>query len=160
MKKWASRLLGHKFTILTDHKNILQLNKAEAPKIVRWRLQMQQFNYTVLHVPGESQRHAIVDCLSRLHGPLPATPANVSLVKTRSRAEAVEEKQLNKLFDKGNYDERLADKLLILYLARCKHKHALAFMQYRKTLPNAKLTDIQEIFNERKELLRRLADKK
>ena len=94
MKKWASRLLGHKFTILTDHKNILQLNKAEAPKIVRWRLQMQQFNYTVLHVPGESQRHAIVDCLSRLHGPLPATPASVNLVKTRSKAEEREEQCL------------------------------------------------------------------
>ena len=105
MKKWASRLLGHKFTILTDHKNILQLNKAEAPKIVRWRLQMQQFNYTVLHVPGESQRHAIVDCLSRLHGPLPAMPANVSLVKTRSRAEAVEEKQLNKRLEHEQSDQ-------------------------------------------------------
>ena len=30
MKKWTSRLLGHEFTVLTDHRNILQLNKAEA----------------------------------------------------------------------------------------------------------------------------------
>ena len=30
---------------------------------------MQQFNYTVIHVAGEDVKHAIADCLSRLHGP-------------------------------------------------------------------------------------------
>ena len=94
MKKWASRLLGHEFTVLTDHRNILQLNKAEAPKVVRWRLQMQQFKYKVLHVPGASARHAIVDCLSRLHGSLQAVEAKVNLVKTRSKAAEREEQCL------------------------------------------------------------------
>ena len=94
MKKWTSRLLGHEFTVLTDHRNILQLNKAEAPKVVRWRLQMQQFKYKVLHVPGASARHAVVDCLSRLHGSLQAVQAKVNLVKTRSKADEKEEQCL------------------------------------------------------------------
>ena len=69
MKKWVSMLLGHHFHAFTDHHNILQLAKSVVPKLVRWRLQMQQFNYTVIHVAGEDVKHAIADCLSRLHGP-------------------------------------------------------------------------------------------
>ena len=44
VKKWSSMLEGHHFTILTDHKNILQLAKAEAPKVVRWRLLLMAFD--------------------------------------------------------------------------------------------------------------------
>ena len=66
VKRWAPMLLGAKFTILTDHKNILQLHKSVVPKIVRWRLQMQPFEYTVKHVPGPE--NVVADCLSRLHG--------------------------------------------------------------------------------------------
>lgn len=69
MKRWSWMLLGHPFTVLTDHRNILQLSKSVVPKIVRWRLQMQEFHYTIQHVPGASERHAVVDCISRLHGP-------------------------------------------------------------------------------------------
>ena len=60
---WSS---SHAFT---DHHNILPLAKSVVPKLVRWRLQMQQFNYTVIHVAGEDVKHAIADCLSGLHGP-------------------------------------------------------------------------------------------
>ena len=66
VKRWAPMLLGAKFTILTDHKNILQLHKSVVPKIVRWRLQMQPFEHTVKHVPGPE--NVVADCLSRLHG--------------------------------------------------------------------------------------------
>jgi hypothetical protein len=44
----------------------LQLHKSVVPKIVRWRLQMQPFEYTVKHVPGTE--NVVADCLSRLHG--------------------------------------------------------------------------------------------
>ena len=30
---------------------------------------MQQFDYTVVHVEGAGDKHAIADCISRLHGP-------------------------------------------------------------------------------------------
>jgi hypothetical protein len=69
MKRWESMLLGHKFSVLTDHHNILQLAKSDVPKLIRWRLQMQQFDYDVIHVAGADEKHAIADCLSRLHGP-------------------------------------------------------------------------------------------
>jgi hypothetical protein len=42
------------------------------------------------------------------------------------------------------------DALLKLYMERCKFKHNLVFMQFRKLLPKAKLHDLMEIFHARK----------
>ena len=53
MKKWESMLLGHHFHAFTDHHNILQLAKSAVPKLVRWRLQMQQgSNFGVCTTPA------------------------------------------------------------------------------------------------------------
>jgi hypothetical protein len=79
VKRWAPMLLGTKFTILTDHKNILQLHKSVVPKIVRWRLQMQPFEYTVRHVPGPE--NVVADCLSRLHGKQQRAVVSASAVR-------------------------------------------------------------------------------
>ena len=58
-------LLGHKFTVLTDHRNLTYLAKAEAAKIVRWRLNLQQFDFDIVHVPGKM--NTIPDALSRCY---------------------------------------------------------------------------------------------
>ena len=50
------------------------------------------------------------------------------------------------------------DVVLELYLERCKYRHALAFCQFRKILPNAKLSDLQEMFDGRKSYMIRLLD--
>jgi hypothetical protein len=44
------------------------------------------------------------------------------------------------------YDEELADKVLMMYMTRTKNRHALAFLQFRATLPKAKIGDIKEMF--------------
>jgi hypothetical protein len=49
-----------------------------------------------------------------------------------------------------NYNSEYAAKLLSLYLDRCKFRHALAFIQFRKILPDAKLSDLRDIFIDRK----------
>ena len=41
--------------------------------------------------------------------------------------------------------------LLTCYLDRCKFIHSFAFLQFRKLKPDAKLTDLKEIFDIRKE---------
>ena len=69
VKRWKDMLEGHPFIVMTDHKNILQLSKSEVPKIVRWRLMLQQFNFSIMHVAGNDSKHVVADCLSRLHGP-------------------------------------------------------------------------------------------
>ena len=50
-------------------------------------------------------------------------------------------------------DEELVNKLLKLYLSHCKFKHAFAFIQFRKLLPNAKVQDLVEMFSRRKKHL-------
>ena len=70
--------------------------------------------------------------------------------KKDKRAKARAEK-----FSTINWD--LCHRILSLYVQRCKFKHSLAFMQYRKLLPGAKICDIMEIFNGRKEHLLKIA---
>ena len=91
VKRWRQLLEGHRFTIQTDHRNILQLHKSEVPKVIRWRLALQQFDYDIIHVEGASARHAVADALSRLHGPPPRKLKRISLnAITRSHTKEVD----------------------------------------------------------------------
>ncbi len=63
-------LFGRKFTICTDHKPLLSLfNERKAvpqivsPRIQRWAVMMQAYEYTIVYKPGKE--HANTDALSR-----------------------------------------------------------------------------------------------
>ena len=60
-----------------------------------------------------------------------------------------------KQFD-THYTESYAEVALDLYLERCKLRHALAFCQFRKILPKAKLGDLKEMFEDRKDYMQRI----
>ena len=53
----------------------------------------------------------------------------------------------------------MVQRFLTVYTERCKYKHGMAFMQFRKMLPDAKLTDLMEVFKERKNLLLKIMKK-
>jgi hypothetical protein len=61
---WHDFLAGHAFVVETDHANLRYLEKADAPKLVRWRLQLANYDFSVRHIPGKS--NLIADALSRL----------------------------------------------------------------------------------------------
>lgn len=68
-------LLCRKFTILCDHKPLQFIfnNEKCSPKVLRWKLQLQEFNFHVKHCSGAS--NVVADCLSRINNldfePLP-----------------------------------------------------------------------------------------
>ena len=47
---------------------------------------MQQFDYEIVHVSGTDSKHAVADCLSRLHGPAKGGTLSTAAM-TRSRAK-------------------------------------------------------------------------
>jgi hypothetical protein len=56
-------LVGQQFYLHTDHKNLLYILKTETPKVVRWRLRLQEYNFSVIHIPGV--KNIIADTQSR-----------------------------------------------------------------------------------------------
>ena len=53
-----------KFLLRTDHKNLTYLNLEGSAKVRRWRLYIQEFNFSVEHVPGKD--NPVADAFSRL----------------------------------------------------------------------------------------------
>ncbi len=61
--KFSSHLLGHHFTIQTDHRNLVYMTKSLTPKVVRWTLRLSEYDYSVEHIPGAE--NCVADALSR-----------------------------------------------------------------------------------------------
>ena len=56
-------LIGQPFRLETDHRNLTFIHGGTSPKLVRWSLALQNFRYTLVHVPGETQY--VADTMSR-----------------------------------------------------------------------------------------------
>jgi hypothetical protein len=51
------------FTLHTDHKSLLALNDGNG-KVVRWKVELSNYNFTLVHIPGKE--NVVADALSRL----------------------------------------------------------------------------------------------
>ena len=54
------------FHLKTDHKNLVYINCALTGKVARWKLYMQDWNFTVSWVEGQETHQQVPDKLSRL----------------------------------------------------------------------------------------------
>ncbi len=63
IQAWSHFLLGHPFTIETDHRNLTFIMKSSEGRVYRWRIYLQQYDYSVLHIPGVD--NVVADGLSR-----------------------------------------------------------------------------------------------
>jgi len=64
LMKLKTFLLGRKFIVVTDHKNLLYLQNSNIPKLIRWRLCLLEFDFVIRHIAGEE--NIVADSLSRL----------------------------------------------------------------------------------------------
>ena len=55
---------GHKFILQTDHRNLTYLHTAASPKVRRWQLALQEFDFDIVHIAGAA--NVAADGLSRL----------------------------------------------------------------------------------------------
>ena len=51
-------LIGRHFTIHSDHKPLQWLWKIDKPRLARWSMAIQQFDFTIIYNPGTTQEHA------------------------------------------------------------------------------------------------------
>jgi hypothetical protein len=81
LKKFADLLLGVPFVLRTDHRNLLYLNEAGSAKVTRWKIEIQNYNFRIEHIPGVENIPA--DMLSRLIKPFEARTVMLNVL-TRS----------------------------------------------------------------------------
>ena len=71
LKKFEYLLRGRRFKLFTDHQNLLYVDSESSAKVVRWRLVIQDFDFTLGHIAGEL--NIVADQMSRLCPKLPDT---------------------------------------------------------------------------------------
>lgn len=98
--KWQDKLLGRRFILETDHRNLLYLKENSSPKVVRWRMFLQQFTFDFVHIPGKT--NVVADALSRLlsnnnNNNLNSLSLNSenSLISSEREIDKVKDKYLN-----------------------------------------------------------------
>ena len=53
-----------KFVLQTDHLNLVYVNNEASPKVKRWKLALQEYNFDIEHIPGK--RNVVADAFSRM----------------------------------------------------------------------------------------------
>ena len=66
MKKWRHLLLDRKFKLMTDHANLLYLKDSSDPKVLRWMVSIQEYDFDVQHIKGVDNK--VADAFSRMCG--------------------------------------------------------------------------------------------
>ena len=56
-------LWGQPFVLETDHRNLTYIHGGTSPKVMRWAMALQNFSFSLVHVPGAEQ--LVADALSR-----------------------------------------------------------------------------------------------
>ena len=65
LRKWNHLLQDVKFTLQTDHRNLVYMNRTDSSaKVRRWKMLIQEYDFVIEHIPGV--RNIVADAFSRL----------------------------------------------------------------------------------------------
>jgi hypothetical protein len=65
LRKWNHLLQDVKFTLQTDHRNLLYMNRLDSSaKVRRWKMLIQEYDFMIEHIPGVN--NIVADAFSRL----------------------------------------------------------------------------------------------
>jgi hypothetical protein len=62
-EKFGDLVYGYDIRLQTDHRNSLWMSTSASPKVIRWRLYMNRWSFTLSHIPGKE--NGTSDALSR-----------------------------------------------------------------------------------------------
>ena len=63
VRKFAYTLQDVKFVLHTDHLNLIYIRDTGSPKVIRWKMELQEYNFDLVHVAGKD--NVVADFMSR-----------------------------------------------------------------------------------------------
>ena len=81
LRKLDYLLRDVKFVLQTDHMNLVFVNNEASPKVKRWKLALQEYNFDIEHIPG--RLNTIADAFSRLiiNAATPNDPEDIHILE-------------------------------------------------------------------------------
>lgn len=112
IKKFRIYLQELKFKLVTDCEAFKKtLHKQDIPpKIARWALLLEEFDYEVKHRPAQRLRH--VDALSRY--PIMIVDGRISLMIRQQQDEEERLRAIKQVLEKGPYDDYLVEHSILM----------------------------------------------
>lgn len=108
VKHWKHLLHGVRFTIETDHRNLVFIQSDPSARVVRWRHFLAEFNFILQHIPGET--NVTADMLSRCcvttRSHQDTDQSNLSLGEEATPKQTQEEEDLEGIRQQKNEDSR------------------------------------------------------
>ena len=94
VREFDHLLRGRHFTIRTDHANLVLMNLSQAKKVVRWKMELMEYDFDIEHIAGE--QNIVADAISRCVDDLEQPP------EKRRRVNAI---LMRRILLSGNSDD-------------------------------------------------------
>lgn len=95
--KFRIYLLGRRFTVITDHKNLQWLHRSKNwnSRLTRWSVQLQDYSFDVQYCRGSE--NTVADSLSRYYEKGPETSLRINSIEGKTSLCEVEKSELIRL---------------------------------------------------------------
>lgn len=106
VKKWRQYLLGHKFTIVTDHRSLRELmsQTVQTPEQHRYLARLLGYDFTIQYRAGRA--NVVADALSRIEEETPASFLLLSMPQFDFLEDLRKEMESNSTFREFNKNLR------------------------------------------------------